>query len=156
MKSFLIYRNWCFLSKTKLLFLQSFCFDKIPGLSCAFSHSLNFFCLMWTAFFPVMPQTDYNKPAGIYLLKVNNRNTGTRCEICSKLTIKIPERRQWRIFVVNFEHISHLDLVFLLLTLNIYLPAGNISKHSELIYTTFNCYIFYKKLANFPFFLDNN
>ena len=34
-------------------------------------------------------------PAGIYLLKVNNRNTRTRCEICSKLTIKIPERRQW-------------------------------------------------------------
>ena len=29
----------------------------------------------------------------IYLLKVNNRNTRTRCEICSKLTIKIPERR---------------------------------------------------------------
>ena len=27
-------------------------------------------------------------------LQVNNRNTRTRCEICSKLTIKIPERRQ--------------------------------------------------------------
>ena len=26
-------------------------------------------------------------PAGIYLLKVNKRNTRTRCEICSKLTI---------------------------------------------------------------------
>ena len=60
------------------------------------------------------------KPAGIYLLKVNNRNTRTRCEICSKLT-KTPERRQWRrsgIFIVNFEHISDLVLVFLLLTLN--------------------------------------
>ena len=33
-------------------------------------------------------------PAGIYLLKVNNRNTRTRCEIYSKLTVKIPERRQ--------------------------------------------------------------
>ena len=32
-------------------------------------------------------------PAGIYLLKVNNRNTRTRCEICSKLTIKMIERR---------------------------------------------------------------
>ena len=32
-------------------------------------------------------------PAGIYLLKVNNRNTRTRCEICSKLIIKTPERR---------------------------------------------------------------
>ena len=32
-------------------------------------------------------------PAGIYLLNVNNRNTRTRCEICSKLTIKMPHRR---------------------------------------------------------------
>ena len=37
-------------------------------------------------------------PAGIYLLKFNNRNTRTRCEICSELTIKTPERRQWRIY----------------------------------------------------------
>ena len=28
--------------------------------------------------------------------KLTNRNTRTRCEICSKLTIKITERRQWR------------------------------------------------------------
>ena len=35
-----------------------------------------------------------NIPASIYLLKVNNRNTRTRCETYSKLTIKIPERRQ--------------------------------------------------------------
>ena len=26
-------------------------------------------------------------PGGIYLLKVNKRNTRTRCEICSKLTL---------------------------------------------------------------------
>ena len=31
-------------------------------------------------------------PADIYLLKVNNRNTRIRCEICSKLTL-------------NFEHV---------------------------------------------------
>ena len=62
-----------------------------------------------------------HNPAGIYLLKANNRNTRTRREICSKLTINTPERRHWRrsdIFIVNFEHISHLVLVFLLLTLN--------------------------------------
>ena len=44
-----------------------------------------------------------------------------RCEICSKLIIKTPERRQWRrsdVFIVNFENISHLLLVFLLLTLS--------------------------------------
>ena len=50
-----------------------------------------------------------------------NRNTTKRCEICSKLTIKTPVRRQWRcsgIFIVNFEYISHLFLVILLMTLN--------------------------------------
>ena len=58
-------------------------------------------------------------PAGNYMFKVNNRNTRTSCEIRSKLTIKIPERRQWchsGIFIVNFEHISYLFLVFLLFT----------------------------------------
>ena len=29
---------------------------------------------------------------GIYMFKANNRTTRTRCEICSKLTIKTPER----------------------------------------------------------------
>ena len=41
--------------------------------------------------------------------------------MCSKLKIKTPERRHWRrsgVFIVNFEHISHLILMFLLLTLN--------------------------------------
>ena len=66
-------------------------------------------------------------PAGNYIFEVNNRNTRTSCEICSKLTIKIPEQCHWHcsgIFIVNFEHTSHLVLVFLLLTLNIKLPAG--------------------------------
>ena len=53
-----------------------------------------------------------NYLAYIYLFKVNNTNTRKRCEICSKLTIKTPE------VIVNFEHVSHLFLVFLLLTLN--------------------------------------
>ena len=33
-------------------------------------------------------------PVGNYMFKVNSRNTGARCEICSKLTIKMPEGRQ--------------------------------------------------------------
>ena len=32
-------------------------------------------------------------PAGIYLLKAKKKNTRTRYEICSKLTIKTSERR---------------------------------------------------------------
>ena len=62
----------------------------------------------------------YN-PANIYLFKANNRNTRKGCEICSKLTIKTREWRHWRlsgVFLVNFEHISNLFLVFLLLALN--------------------------------------
>ena len=53
--------------------------------------------------------------AGIYLLKVSNKNTRIRCEICSKLTIKIPERRQWRYsgiftesFVMSGSKINHI------------------------------------------------
>ena len=59
--------------------------------------------------------------AANYIFKVNNRNTRARCEICSKLTIKTPEPRQWRgssVLIVNFEHISHLVQVLLLLTLS--------------------------------------
>ena len=61
------------------------------------------------------------------MFKIKVGNTRTRCEICLKLTIKIPERRHWRrssIFIINFEHISDLVLVFLLLTLSRYMPAG--------------------------------
>ena len=66
-------------------------------------------------------------PANIYLFKFNNRNTGKRYELCSKLTIKTPERRHRRgsiVFIVNFEHVSHLFSVFLLLILIKYMPAG--------------------------------
>ena len=43
------------------------------------------------------------------------------CEICLKLKIKAPEHRHWRrsvAFIVNFEQILHIALVFLLLTKN--------------------------------------
>ena len=48
-------------------------------------------------------------PVSIYLFKVNNRNTTTRREICSKLTIKTPERHQWRrsgVLIVYFEQVN--------------------------------------------------
>ena len=45
--------------------------------------------------------TNRHLPAGI-----NNRNTRTRCDIWSRLTIKTPDRRKW---LFNFEHISHLS-----------------------------------------------
>ena len=61
-----------------------------------------------------------NSPTGNYMFKVNNRNTRRSCEICSRLKIKTPQRRRRRsgIFIVNFELILQLALVFLLLTLS--------------------------------------
>ena len=64
-------------------------------------------------------------PAGKYKFKVNKRNTITRREICSKLTIKTTERCHGRgssVFIINFKHISHLAL--LLLTLSRQMPTG--------------------------------
>ena len=58
--------------------------------------------------------SDDNNPTNIYLFKVNNRNTIKRCEICSKLTIKTPERLD-------------VALVFLLLTLNIFHTLSTVS-----------------------------
>ena len=55
--------------------------------------------------------------------KFNNRNTKTRCEIYSKLTIKTPERHQ----------------TFLLLTLNMKLP-------SRLAFSRW-CFTFYSSVS---------
>ena len=66
-------------------------------------------------------EKSHSFPVNIYLLQVNNKNTQKRCEIYSKLTIRTPERRRWSwsvIFIVNFEQILHLFVVFLLFTLN--------------------------------------
>ena len=66
-------------------------------------------------------------PATKFMFKVNNRNIITRHEMCSKLTIKTTGRRHWRgssVFIVNFKLISHLALLFLLLTLTRQMPTG--------------------------------
>ena len=59
--------------------------------------------------------------AGIFLFKAINGKTKTISELCSNLHIKTPEGRQWRgpgVFMTNFELISHIILVFSVLTLN--------------------------------------
>ena len=45
--------------------------------------------------------------AGSYMFKVNNRNTRTRYEICSKLTIKTPERHHW----IYFRTCSNVSII---------------------------------------------
>ena len=60
------------------------------------------------------------------MFTVSNRNSTKRCEICLKLTIKTTEQYQWHcfsVFIVNFNNISHLVLVFLQLTLSMQMPA---------------------------------
>ena len=55
--------------------------------------------------------TGKNSMTNVYVFIVNNSNTRKRCELCSKLTLKLP---QWlpTIFIVNFEHISYLFTSF--------------------------------------------
>ena len=59
-------------------------------------------------------------PAVIYLFKVNSKNTRAMCDICSKLIIdtKTKSLTSFKFLYVNFEQISLIVLVFLLLTLN--------------------------------------
>ena len=59
----------------------------------------------------------YDKPPrNIYFFKVNSVNTRKRCEICSTLTAKTSENVIGHILTT--EHISHLFIVLLLLTLD--------------------------------------
>ena len=63
-------------------------------------------------------------PTGSFMFKVNNKSSRIRCEICSKLATKTPERRHWcrsgvfivilnifqtlffYVFIVNFEQVN--------------------------------------------------
>ena len=61
----------------------------------------------------VLEQCLYTQPA-FTCSKLTIETLKQRCEICSKITIKTPkwcQRCQWHcfgVFIVNFEHISHL------------------------------------------------
>ena len=63
---------------------------------------LKLWCLQRKLEFTLWKCTYGITPASIYLLKVNNRKTKTRCETCSNLTIKTPERRHWHQIVISF------------------------------------------------------
>ena len=86
-------------------------------------------------------------PVGFYLFKVSNKNTKIQSGTSSKLTIRKPERRRWRrcsVFIVNFEHISHIALVFLLLTFNKQIPDEISYMHFYYLSTyktTHNCFV---------------
>ena len=75
-------------------------------------------------------------------------------EICSKLAIKIPEQYHWHcsdVFSVNSEQISHIILVFLMLTLNKQMPAGN----GLMLSFMESCYMFLYWICFFKYFCYN-
>ena len=67
------------------------------------------------------------------MLKVNIRHTRTRCELLSKLASKCRSE----VFTPNFEHISELVLVFLLLNLNTVEQYIKLEKKMLLLYFQF-------------------
>ena len=73
--------------------------------------------------------TRKNSPTNIYLFIVNNSNNRKRCEICTNLRINTPKRHS-TVFIVNFEHISYIFLVFVL-TLSKYVFTGSHSVNSK-------------------------
>ena len=62
-----------------------------------------------------LPDRPISKPRKHLPVQVSSRNARKRCEICSKLTIKTPERPHWR-----SSGVIDVVLVSLLLTLNIF------------------------------------
>ena len=67
------------------------CVSSLAGYKFTYSIYCEIFCSVWV---------------NNYLLKVNNRSIWKRCEVCSKLVIKIPERCQSRRFVVFIDNFN--------------------------------------------------
>ena len=62
---------------------------------------------LWSVIFSERVNTDFR--ASIYLF----RDTRIMCEICSKLTVETPERRQWRLSSLpTLNRITHFSDVF--------------------------------------------
>ena len=62
-------------------------------------------------------------PTEKYMLKVNNKRVRLICLMCSKLKINTAWHSSGD-FIVDFHHNQHINIVFLLLTLNKYLSVG--------------------------------
>ena len=82
-----------------------------PGSGCRKNTEISFVSWFSVKFSLLNTSNMKVKPTNIYLFKLNNRNSGERCEIRSKLTIKIAERRKWRhnvvlvsLFALNIFH----------------------------------------------------
>ena len=71
------------------MFLLTLAISSFAGILCLSS--------VWVTIIDNFVKVDGgNNSADIYLFKVNDGNTRVNCRICWKLTIKTPERNQWR------------------------------------------------------------
>ena len=126
---------------SKYLFWRLFCPTSFSVL--AFWDLVKWFLMhgvfIWKNWLKVCSNRQSSIPEIIYVFKVSNRSTRKSYKICSKLTINTLEFCQWWrhvVFIVNFEHILHLFLLFLLLTLNSYIFADIV--FNELLHCTKN------------------
>ena len=70
-----------------------------------------------------------------YMFKGNNKRIRLICWMCSKLKIKAVWHRS-DVFIVDFDHSQHINIVFILLTLNKYLSVGCERKSYEQVFVS--------------------
>ena len=76
-------------------------------------------------------------PAGNHMFKVNNRNTRTRCKICSKLTIKTSERHLALMLTILQNYLNSNSVYpFIILTLYAFWTINLIQKPYLLMTTS--------------------
>ena len=64
----------------------------------------------------------------VYLFKVNNKNTRIRYQICSKLTIKTPERHLWYCFHFSYEIVTIIIIIIVVLAFYVKLYKFQVTK----------------------------
>ena len=94
-------------------------------------HTIIFF---WHNLIPTRYRSNPCSQPAFTCSKLTIEALGQRCEICSKLTVKTPKQRQWHrfdVFVVNFEHISHLCSSVSIVNFKHVIASWVVSIHSE-------------------------
>ena len=94
---------------------KPFCFTHVTGT--CFKETALFFNVHLSCFVDfILCPTDK------YMFKVNNKKIRLIC-MCSSLKINTACHGSF-VFIVDFDHSQHINIVFLLLTLNKYLSVG--------------------------------
>ena len=100
--------NWLKLNSSNSFYYQSIFYFYYYLSRYFYLHYFYFIYILCASFFS-------HYPTGVYLFKVNNGNTWTICEICSKLTIKT---RQQQIDIVLASLASTLNTFHILIPLH--------------------------------------